>query len=689
MSLAATLPAQAAIFSVPSAPRSVHATAGNADALVTWTKSASTGGSPIVRYVVTSSPSSGGCVTSHTECNVAGLANATAYTFSVRATNKVGSGPASLASGKVTPELPNSSDFAITPINSASFSSIAALTAFGPEVWAVSSAGGSAGTGVLAQVNAATGKVAQIESSTFSSPTSVSSDATYVWVANADGGSRGTGSVSEIDASTGKVTEIDDVSFDDPVAISSDGTHVWVANAKGKAKSTGSISEIEIATGKVTEIYDPSIDDPTAISSDATHVWVTNAKGKAKGTGSLSEIEIATGKVTEIDDASFDEPVGVSSNGTVVIVANASGGTSGLGSLSEIVAATGAVTQVNSPLLIGPSGVAASSTDAWVSDEGGGTYNDGAVLEVDLATATVASMSAPSLLAPNSIALSTSSIWVANPKGAANANGSLTKIDTDESTPPYGHGLHIPQNPRSDILPSPDFFQSGPCTINVFTAVSDCLNPCPSNGVFPAYSNVPACAQYILQSINAARQSENVEPMVLPTDWAALSAPKQIFVLADLERTSRGLSPYLGINAALSRAAQAGSVRDADPKLAAGFAVAHVAGGALAMGAVWADEFSTLGADFSWMYSDGWGGTKAATFNYDCTSARASACWVHRDTLLGKYTGSGCKNCEMGVGFSSAKVLSSFAAIIEKPAHAAPAMTFTWAKDVVPFLPKQ
>jgi sugar lactone lactonase YvrE len=690
LTLAASVPAQAAHISVPSTPRSVHAVAGSAAVTVTWTKPSSTGGSPILRYLVTADPPSRQCTTSATKCIVTGLVDATSYTFTVRAQNKVGAGPVSLASPPVTPEAPNSSDFAITPINSPAFSSLAAVAAFGTEVWAVSKVGGSAGKGLLSQINAVTGKVTQIESSTFSSPDAVSSDGSHVWVANANGGPNGTGSVSEIDISSGLVTEIDDVSFNDPVAISSDGSHVWVANVHGGHGNAGTVSEIDIASAKVTEISDPSFDDPTAISSDGSHVWVTNAVGKAKSTGTVSEIDIASAKVTEINDVSFDFPVAVSSNGTLVIVANASGGTDDAGSVSEIVAATGAVTQVNSPLLISPSGVATSATDAWVSDAGGGTYNDGAVLEIDLAAGGVSSMSSPSLLAPNSIALSTSSAWAANPNGAANAAGSLTEIDTTKAAAPYGHGLHIPRNPPSDIDPSPDYLQSGPCATNVVTGAQDCLNPCPSdNGTFPAYSDLPACSLYILQAINAARQSENVEPMVLPTNWAALSAPEQLFALADLERTSRGLAPYLGISAALTRAAQAGSARDVDPKLAAGFAVAHEAGGTPAMGAVWADEFSTLAADFGWMYSDGWGGSAAATFNYDCTSARASACWVHRDILLGKYTGSDCNDCELGVGFSIAKVLSSFAAIVEKPAGAAPAMTFTWAKDVVPYLPKQ
>ena len=97
---------------VPDAPTSVTATPGNARATVSWTAPASQA-SPIIGYRVTSSPGGFTCTTSavapdvpRTSCDVTGLANGTAYTFTVTATNAFGVGPASQASSPVTPAAP-------------------------------------------------------------------------------------------------------------------------------------------------------------------------------------------------------------------------------------------------------------------------------------------------------------------------------------------------------------------------------------------------------------------------------------------------------------------------------------------------------------------------------------------------------------------------------------------------------
>jgi hypothetical protein len=203
-----------------------------------------------------------------------------------------------------------------------------------------------------------------------------------------------------------------------------------------------------------------------------------------------------------------------------------------------------------------------------------------------------------------------------------------------------------------------------------------------------AYTNAQGCTNYVLQAINGARADENLAAMVLPTNWYSLSAAQQLFVVANLERTARGLPAYLGINAALSANAQHAAQLNTDPTAAAGFAIALDAQGRPGMGGAWAEGFSVLAADYFWMYDDGWGGSAAATSNIDCTSPSAAGCWGHRDELLGSDSpynpgvGLNCQDCEMGTGFTQVNNSSSFVDLIELPSGTPPAMTFTWAQEL-------
>jgi hypothetical protein len=212
--------------------------------------------------------------------------------------------------------------------------------------------------------------------------------------------------------------------------------------------------------------------------------------------------------------------------------------------------------------------------------------------------------------------------------------------------------------------------------------------------VFPPYSNTAACSAYVLLAINAARKAEKVRAMVLPTNWIHLTAPQQLFVIADLERVDRGLPPYLGLNRNLTAEAQKAATTSSDPTTAPGFAVGNDPQHYVGFGSTWASAYTTLGADYFWMYSDGWGGSASATANYGCTSASSTACWDHRDELLGydpKYNpgvGLACRTCEMGTGFTIISGRSSLTDLVELPKGAPPAMTFTWAKNVAPYLPK-
>lgn len=89
---------------VPGAPIIGTATAGDRQASVTFTGPPNTGGSSITGYTVTSSPGGLTGNGANSPVTVAGLTNGTAYTFTVTATNSVGTGNPSAASNSVTPQ---------------------------------------------------------------------------------------------------------------------------------------------------------------------------------------------------------------------------------------------------------------------------------------------------------------------------------------------------------------------------------------------------------------------------------------------------------------------------------------------------------------------------------------------------------------------------------------------------------
>lgn len=91
---------------VPDAPTIGTATPGNQQVSVAFTAPADDGGSTITQYTATSSPGSFTGTAGSSPVTVTGLTNGTAYTFTVTATNAIGTSAPSASSNSATPVQP-------------------------------------------------------------------------------------------------------------------------------------------------------------------------------------------------------------------------------------------------------------------------------------------------------------------------------------------------------------------------------------------------------------------------------------------------------------------------------------------------------------------------------------------------------------------------------------------------------
>jgi len=89
---------------MPAPPTNVTAGEGNGEATVSFKPPKSDGGSPITLYTVTSYPGGIKASGKQSPITVKGLTNGRTYTFTVSASNSVGTGFASESSNCVTPK---------------------------------------------------------------------------------------------------------------------------------------------------------------------------------------------------------------------------------------------------------------------------------------------------------------------------------------------------------------------------------------------------------------------------------------------------------------------------------------------------------------------------------------------------------------------------------------------------------
>ena len=185
----------------PGAPTGVTATADSKAAIVAWSAPANDGGANITGYTVTpfigtTAQTPVPLTGSATAARITGLTNGTDYTFTVKATNSAATGPASSASGAVTPrasvmesgtpDIVDAGDPGSVVLGTKFTSDVAgsvtgvrfykAATNTGTHVGGLWSLDGTA----LAQANFTTETGSGWQAVTFASPVAIAANTTYV-----------------------------------------------------------------------------------------------------------------------------------------------------------------------------------------------------------------------------------------------------------------------------------------------------------------------------------------------------------------------------------------------------------------------------------------------------------------------------------------------------------------------------
>lgn len=196
--------------------------------------------------------------------------------------------------------------------------------------------------------------------------------------------------------------------------------------------------------------------------------------------------------------------------------------------------------------------------------------------------------------------------------------------------------------------------------------------------------NTQTCINALVQAIDNARSQEGVGALVLPTHFASLPGDQQLLVITDRERVDRGLPPFTGLVDELNGPSFTAAHNDTDPSLGGGGP--SYAGNSWHDTATFADgQVNALGADYQWMYNDGWGGSAGNTVNRDCTGPGSTSptdlrgCWSHRHAILFPFPEA---NLSMGAGEdpSSADGRQAWTLLMAGTGGQPSAYTYTWAQ---------
>ena len=304
----------------PGAPTSVSAVRGNGEATITFTAPADNGGSAITGYTVTSSPGGFTGTGGASPITVTGLTNGTSYTFTVTATNAVGTGSASSASSAVTPAtVPDA------PTNLAGTAGDSSVELY----WTVpASNGGSAITSYT--ITSSPGGVASTSSTFPMTVIGLTNGTAYTFTivaTNAVGNSTASGASSSVTPAVvpGVPTNLAATPGDNSAALS------WSAPASnGGSAITDYVVQYQLTTGGTWTTFTDGVGTTpattvTGLANDNSYDFRVYAKNVI-GQGSASDVASTTpGSPAQVLIQSFSDLI-IPTIGTAVRITNEGSG---------------------------------------------------------------------------------------------------------------------------------------------------------------------------------------------------------------------------------------------------------------------------------------------------------------------------------------------------------------------------
>jgi hypothetical protein len=195
-------------------------------------------------------------------------------------------------------------------------------------------------------------------------------------------------------------------------------------------------------------------------------------------------------------------------------------------------------------------------------------------------------------------------------------------------------------------------------------------------GLFPhACASAPTggvCENAAIARLDVGRSALGLGRYRLPRDFVRLAPPRQMLILANLDRIAYLLQPIAGLSLALDAIAKHGARARQDPNPSS--ALSALQGQQrIGFASNWAGGAPNAPvAYFEWMYDDGYG-----SGNIDCRSRSSPGCWGHRHSVLAFASGP-----TLTMGAAAVTGEQSYTLTVVQTSTPAWPYSYTWAQAV-------